>query len=394
MNNISIFKYCYGCGVCAIICPEQIITLILDSEGCYKPQIEDLSLCLGCGLCLDVCAFNDVKLSQRPQYIKAFSGWSKNTAIRKTCSSGGIGYEIGKLLIEKGYKACAVRYNIQNKRAEHYISNSVNEFEESKGSKYVQSYTLNGFKQFNGNDKFVVFATPCQIDSINKFIKIKKYEDNFILIDFFCHGIPSYKLWYAYLNYVVTRFNLGQIKGISFRDKKYGWHSFVIMIVGTNKTYYSSPQKDLFYRLFLQNYCLNKPCYLDCKYKLTQSVADIRLGDLWGSKYISDNEGVSGILTFTERGNNIIEELCKECTIQNEEINIVVEGQMRNSPKLPLMRQWILKKLDNDKIFKTSFFLIIIDFLIFLKRGFHYSNILLEKVNLKNIKKYLGIGYR
>ena len=48
---------------------------------------------------------------------------------------------------------------------------------------------------------------------------------------------------------------------------------------------------DLFYKIFLGNYCLNECCYKDCKYKLCHSAADIRIGDLWGKTYAGELAG-------------------------------------------------------------------------------------------------------
>ena len=49
--------------------------------------------------------------------------------------------------------------------AEHYVASSLEELLQSKGSKYIQSYTVDGFRSINKNDKYLVVGTPCQIDS-------------------------------------------------------------------------------------------------------------------------------------------------------------------------------------------------------------------------------------
>lgn len=57
MKNISELSHCYGCSLCAVICPQQIITLCQDKEGFYQPVIEKNDECTACGLCSKVCAF-------------------------------------------------------------------------------------------------------------------------------------------------------------------------------------------------------------------------------------------------------------------------------------------------------------------------------------------------
>ncbi len=363
MNNISSLKNCYGCGVCSITCPEQIISLELNEEGFYDPIITDLLRCTECGLCLSVCAFNDNQIASQPKDIMCFSGWSNDKVVRNDCSSGGIGFEIGSFCINNGFKTCAVYYDTEHQKAKHFCASTRREFQKSMGSKYIQSYTHDGFKELNTKDKFVIFGTPCQIDSLRKFIQLKKLENNYILVDFFCHGVPSYNLWNTYLHLKTTKNELGPLKEVKFRDKKYGWHSYTIMIQGELKRLYSSIRNnDMFFRLFLGDLCLNECCYLSCKYKQLHSSADIRIGDLWGKKFQDDTLGVSGIICLTDKGKSIIEKLHRSCCIEEEDTEIITYGQMEKSPNLPHLRKWVLKKLTNKNILSSYSFLSVLQF--------------------------------
>ena len=112
---------------------------------------------------------------------------------------GGVGFEVGALLLNRGYKVCGVRYNADNNRAEHYIASDVRELIQSAGSKYIQSYTVDAFKAINRKEKYLVTGTPCQIDSFRRYIQKFRCEDNFVLLDFFCHGVPSMFVWQKYI---------------------------------------------------------------------------------------------------------------------------------------------------------------------------------------------------
>lgn len=68
--------------------------------------------------------------------------------------------------MNQGYKVCGVRYDAERNRAEHYIATTVEELIPSSGSKYIQSYTVDGFKAINRKEKYLVTGTPCQIDSL------------------------------------------------------------------------------------------------------------------------------------------------------------------------------------------------------------------------------------
>ncbi|NDV47271.1 4Fe-4S dicluster domain-containing protein [Paludibacter sp. 221] len=352
MNNVSKMKGCYGCGVCNMACPKNIISIKLNADGFYEPEVDN-SLCIECGLCLSVCAYNDdnISLPEKRVEIKSYASWSKNDKVRYDCSSGGIGFEIGKYLLENGYKACGVRYNAHSKRAEHFIAYEPKEYLASIGSKYIQSYTVDAFSQVNKKEKYLITGTPCQIDSFRRYIKKFKVEDNFVLMDFFCHGVPSMLMWEKYLKSIENQ--TGNIHSVSWRDKQFGWHdSWAMNISGEKSNHFSLFTKgNLFYKFFLSDTCLGKACYDKCKYKLAKSSADIRIGDLWGNTYRHNEEGVSGLIVFSERGKEIIENM-QICKLQEITTEIVTEGQMKHSPS-KMFSPYIIKKLKSKKTIES-----------------------------------------
>ena len=347
MQNIISIKDCYGCGMCASVCPINIITIELNEDGFYEPIIVRTDDCISCGLCLSVCSYIDEKLSLDRDKIESYAGWSKNSNVRHNCSSGGVAFEIGSYLIKSGYKGCGVRYNSQTSRAEHFITDNIEDFKATIGSKYIQSYTPIAFSQLNRGDKFFISGTPCQIDSLRRYIKKKKIEDNFILLDFFCHGVPSMLMWDKYLK--VVKESVPNINTISWRNKIYGWHNSWAVSVNMSEDgvsdYYSLKSGgDMFYSLFLSNSCLGKACYDKCKYKMLDSSADIRVGDLWGSKYSENKEGVSGLLSYTERGHRILKSVDSIHLIK-ESISTICEGQMSKGAKRPKSYSVIFRTL-------------------------------------------------
>lgn len=331
MKNISGLKYCYGCGVCVNACPVSIISFSENSDGFYRPLIKEQDQCIDCGLCLRTCSFHN---SPHPESdrLSAFAGWSKDPALREISSSGGISPEIARVAFSLGYKAIGAKYNPDEKRVEHFVASSQEEYSQSIGSKYLQSFTPTAlshidFKDKNG--KWMIVGTPCQIDSLRRLAQIKKAEDRFILVDFFCHGVPSRLLWLRYLAEIAKK-GVDPSQTFRWRDKKYGWHdSWAI----TDETYFSKwTAGDMFYTLFLGNYCLNRSCYDDCKFKKTFSSADIRIGDFWGKKFVHDEKGVSGILALTPTGDKTIDELRKSCKIESIEVKELLHSQMNRLP--------------------------------------------------------------
>lgn len=234
MKNISAIKNCYGCGVCAVVCSRNIIEIVLNADGFYEPRITDIARCTNCGLCADVCSYSNEDLALKDTCIKSYAAWSKDEKVRRKSSSGGVGFEVGCTLIADGYKVCGVRYSPDANRAEHYIATTVEELIPSMGSKYIQSYTVDGFRAVNRKGKYLVTGTPCQIDSFRRYIQKFRCEDNFILMDFFCHGVPSMLLWNKYIKEVekIT----GKVTYVSWRNKFTGWHDSWAMSIDGERT--------------------------------------------------------------------------------------------------------------------------------------------------------------
>ena len=365
MNNISKIHDCYGCGVCATACGRKIIEIGLNAEGFYEPHITDPNKCTNCGICTEVCAYLHGELALKETKIYPYAAWSKDHLVRRKCSSGGAGFEIGKYLLGQGYKVCGVRYNADKNRAEHYIATNVEELIPSAGSKYIQSYTVDGFKAINRKEKYLVTGSPCQIDSFRRYIRKFRCEDNFVLLDFFCHGVPSMLVWKKYTEWAEKQ--VGKITYASWRNKwtgwhdswamgidgeehgeKINWHDSYDMLIRGKKSYIESrlSQGDMFYQLFLGDCCLGKQCYDHCKYKYNRSSADIRIGDLWGKTYNDDEDGVSGAVAFTQKGNEVLKQC--NCELVEHSFDVVAEGQMKTCPQRIGAYNKILETLKND----------------------------------------------
>ena len=346
-ENISKLLDCYGCSVCTSVCPVNIIEIKESRDGFYLPTVTDNDKCIECGLCLKSCSFNsNIEFENK---ITTYASWSNDKVVRYKASSGGVAYELACKALELGYKYCGVRYDYTKCRAVHYICSTKEELKESFGSKYIPSYAEDAFKELlsktNKSEKYIVFGTPCQIASLRLAIKRINREDNFILVDFFCHGVPSLKVWDKYLE------ERPLIKNMTFtwRDKKNGWHDswYIIGSDENGKEVYRSPKvsNDTFYAFFLGHLALSPCCLESCKYKKYNSIADIRLGDLWGEKYKCDEDGVSGILCFTNRGLSLVE-TTEKLHLISESPEIVVEGQMSKNaskPKAYLLARQMLR---------------------------------------------------
>lgn len=365
MRNVSNIKDCYGCGICAVACPKKIIEIRLNHLGFYEPSIVHEKKCIDCSICVDVCAFTHNEAENPSNNPKGYASWSRDARVRLAASSGGTGFEIARHLLKKGYLFCGVRYNSESRRVEHFLTKDEIELIQSLGSKYIQSYTLDAFRQFDRHYKYVVTGTPCQIASVRRYIRKRKMEENFLLIDLFCHGVPSMWLWNKYVTKVESK--VGRLIMADWRSKFTSWCDFFSMGVGSDLNSEEKPDwhepynmqikggrgilisraicGDLFYRFFFGHLCLGRQCVGACRFKMTASAADIRMGDLWGATYQAEDKGVTGILALTEKGQSVITDV-NNLYLQPESVSTVCEGQMKeNAHNAPMatVAQYMLR---------------------------------------------------
>ena len=247
-----------------------------------------------------------------------------------------------------------------------------------RGSKYLQSFTVDAFSSFQKNQKCIVVGTPCQIFGLSKYLELRKIRNNFILIDLFCAGVPSYILWDKYLRYIDDKYKLGTIQEVNFRSKvRSSWHKYGILIRGAQNVYYQDDAAhcDLFYRLFLSDACKNKCCNSENCFLRKNSYADLRVGDFWGNKYRTDEDGVSLVVIKRDRCKEIIDlipDLVPEREISIPDLNpphpqrSVMMEYLRSSYKLEPALKIIQQKSFISSLKKC---------LVFIKRIISYAYI-------------------
>ena len=232
--------------------------------------------------------------------------------------------KIQKIISKNGVVYGAVfddNFNVIHQRSENNI-------EKFRSSKYVQS-NLEGIflqvKQDLLNGRSVLFSgTPCQVDGLNKYLKFANVNtQNLITIDLICHGVPSPKVWKAYLNFLLKKSkSKSKISFVNFRNKiNFGWHNGTLKIINDkgvileNRTHSDS----LFFKLFSNSVILRPSCHV-CKYANLNRCGDITVGDFWGvDKHypeLDDNKGTSLILINTSKGQELLKEINNEisCT--------------------------------------------------------------------------------
>lgn len=317
-----------------------------NEDGFYRPMVDN-EKCLDCGRCLDICSFENTGRGNDNFPITAFSAWSKDDSTRSRSTSGGFIYELSRSLIGKGYKVLCVRFNCENNKAEYYLAENEESLLSGIGSKYAQATRFEVLKDIDFSQKYLIVATPCTISSLRRYLPEVKRR-NFVLVDFFCHGIPSYNLLDKYIEHVEDK--IGDIRDFKFRCDDFGWQeSTTIKAAGKNGTYLSPMSKgDAFFKMFLRDRCLAPCCYDSCRFKGQNSDADIRVGDFWGSKYSKSQKGINAVVVFTPIGQKAIDE-CDGIVINGESIDDILSGQHASNPKRAKSYDYVRKSLKSSK---------------------------------------------
>ena len=184
-NNIKEKSGCSGCSACFIVCPVGAIEYKLNDDGFYEAFVDN-EKCVNCGKCKKVCTKFDDELEKANNIENGviYSAQSNDENVIKTCTSGGIAYEIAKYGIENGYSIVGVVYNYSENKAQTIIAKTIKDLDAIKGSKYIQSDVHKAFKDVikeakeDEDKKYIIFGTPCQIAGIKKVIEIEKINND------------------------------------------------------------------------------------------------------------------------------------------------------------------------------------------------------------------------
>ena len=358
MNNVEKLNgYCSGCGCCELICKFDAVKVELDADGFFSARVDEQK-CVECGQCISVCLRGGVKNAARLTDGEIIAAQSKNKDTVKSCTSGGIAYELSKKAIADGDAVVGVIYDYEKDMAKTVLRHRGEEIEEFKGSKYLQSYTAEGFRvaieeaEQNADRKIWVFGTPCQIYGFASLVEKKGIRNQFILVDLFCHGVPSYLLWNKYLQEIKKNIGADKLTRVIFRDKCNGWHNYVMHIQGKEGEYKKSSEGDLFYKVFFDNILLCKSCF-DCPVRQEFSKADIRLGDYWGKRFQGREDGVSAVLLLSEAGEKAVN-ACKSIdVIEKTTVQEAVEVQSVHEYKNMELQQDALTMLKENTLKDT-----------------------------------------
>lgn len=232
----------------------------------------------------------------------------KDLATRLASRSGGIFTAVSDKILEAGGFVYGCKLN-DKFMAEHAKAVTVEERNQFRGSKYIQSDKKLVFKDIKadlGGGHLVLFSgTSCEVAGLLKYLGKNAETDNLITIDIVCHGVPSPLVWNKYLDYCKDKVK-DDIESVQFRNKiDFGWASNFETIKFRNGDVINSRD---FNSIFNSHYCLRPSCY-HCPYKKITHPGDLTIADCWGigrnKPEFNDNKGVSLVLVNTIKGKKL-----------------------------------------------------------------------------------------
>lgn len=313
ITEISVEKNCAGCGACVASCSQNAIALQENQIGFYEAVVNE-KRCIQCGKCMQVCPRNHGRQGTSLCGSTLFALQSCEPEVVHSSSSGGVAQELSRAFIAKDGKVIGAIYDFETHRVRHQIVADMEQLKLLSGSKYLQSDPTVAFAEAmcaaraNPEERFLLFGTPCQVAGFAAAAERKGIRQQFILVELFCHGVPTYRLWDAAVQTISKKLGTPIWDEIQFRYKKAGWHSYCLRVDAGNRSYYGKRETMLFWQVFFEDILLNDACW-KCQARKDTSAADIRLGDYWGRRFSKREDGVSAVFAMTDCGRTFVQEL-------------------------------------------------------------------------------------
>lgn len=311
MIKLASKEKCTGCAACYNACGRNAISMAADEEGFLFPAIDEKQ-CVECGMCVKACPVLSEKPNENADKPRAFAVWSN--ADRTVSSSGGAFSAFARLILANQGIVFGASFD-EKLQCHHKAVANVEGLAQLRGSKYVQSFIGDTFKQVKEalrQDRFVLYCgTPCQIAGLKTYLR--KDYDKLLLADLACHGVPSQAVFDAYISKISTRFaGRGIVDGFEFRRRD-GWGKAPSVSLG-GKFRSLFGKDNLYMAAFDKSMTFRRSCY-SCPFAKLPRVGDVTLADFWGlgrhGKPFKHDvmKGVSLVLVNNEKGERFMSQL-------------------------------------------------------------------------------------
>ena len=335
-------EHCTGCSACAVACPKHCVSMRPDKEGFLYPSVDEAA-CVDCGLCDAVCGGPEAERNDTAAPA-AYAAQALDEELRMASSSGGVFSLLARRVSRTGGAVYGAALAADCRVVRHAIAEDEAGLSRLRGSKYLQSElgsTFQNVRSALARGREVLFTgTPCQIDGLKRFLG--QEFDGLLCAEVVCHGVPSPRVWQAYLEYLEKKAG-APVREASFREKSKGWKAYQVRFGYGAGSICRPFENDPYMRMFLHNDCLRPSCYC-CPSKGLDRKADLTIGDFWGIQDVApemdDDTGTSLVLVHTEKGRQALDDIRNAVRCRQVDCTAALQGNQAamDSVKRPAER--------------------------------------------------------
>ncbi len=334
---------CSGCFACMNKCPKDAIGVTKDIYGRTLPLI-DPEKCIQCGLCKKVCPQNTPVALHTP--LKCYAAVRKDEEAHKKSASGGIGAVLSEAIIADGGVVYGAAFENEGELIlKHSKASTAEEAEKFRGSKYVQSYIGDIYRdvlsELKTGKKVLFTGTPCQIGGLKSYLG--KDYDNLYCMDLICHGVPPMEYLSQHIDAVAGD---KKVTDVTFRIGK---RDFVIYVKsGSEVVYTTFREQDTYYTSFIRSQDFRENCY-HCQYAAPDRCSDISVGDYWLDKKTLKHPmpgKITVVTVNTAKGQQLVDEMSSEVVMEERDYEEAKSiNEQLNHPSI--------KYKDREKLLRT-----------------------------------------
>jgi coenzyme F420 hydrogenase subunit beta len=380
---------CIGCGLCAALCPQGILSMQWNRYGEYNPVA--ISPCTTeCGLCLKVCPFSDTgenedtigerlcgavpgiqHRSETGYYLASYVGYSERH--RATSASGGVATWILETLLAEGvvdHVLCVAPTGDPERLFAFQVFDTAEEVRTGAGSAYYPVEMSGVIRQvLEVPGRYAITGLPCFLKAIRLAQqRNKKLRERIVVtVGLVCGQLKSRH----FTDYIATLAGVrGEVTGVRYRGKSpdqpaINYHYMFTTADGEERRILwnegiSEAWTNRWFTPEACNYC--DDVFAEC--------ADVTCMDAWLPEYSVDSRGTSLLLVRSplvrevlERGRGVrLDPIPVERVVQSQSGVVAVkrrhlayrlyldrEGAPKKRvaparPKNPLLRQEVVLK--------------------------------------------------
>jgi coenzyme F420 hydrogenase subunit beta len=318
-KNISLVaenNLCTGCGACKVSCNVEAIRVSKTNIGRLFADI-DTEICTNCGICLQICPGIDVNkqllISNANPFEgivkKTYTGISTNKLIYNNAQSGGLVTETLSYLFDTDQidaaVVCVSNYGTPKPEVFPTIVTDKEQLLLSQRSSYTPVDMVSALKHTANYSNVAFVGLPCHIQGIVTLqAKFKRYKNIKYKFGLICDRAMSEVI----ADVLISETNAESCKKkIVWRDKRLGYKNAPVVIEYENGDRKKIPATK---RHLLKDYFTSPRCRI-CFDKMNIHT-DIVFGDPWGMSNIDWKCGESLVITRTDIGENLMQNLLKK----------------------------------------------------------------------------------